>query len=236
MQFKFNDMETHLDDLSKLLISKGELKQQIFHTTLDTMQMFKEAAKEFEEEFNEKYGETHEKINVHFTQKSQYEFQLKFAGDVLIFLMHTNIFEFSRDHEVMRTSYIKEDKERSYCGMIMIFNFLADSFKYTRVNDIGYLIGRILINKDLHYYIDGKRELSQVLNNFSTNELTKESVKEILYSAIQYTINFDLLVPEYTQVKELTVNDMMQIEDQVMTIKTGKRLGFRFEPDRQAKE
>ena len=48
LQFKFNDMETHLDDLSKLLISKGELKQQIFHTTLDTMQMFKEAAKEFE--------------------------------------------------------------------------------------------------------------------------------------------------------------------------------------------
>ena len=45
----------------------------------------------------------------------------------------------------MNTSYVKEDKNRSYCGVIHLYNFLADSFKYNRLNDVGYLIGRVFI-------------------------------------------------------------------------------------------
>ena len=217
--------------LCNLLINKGELKQNIFQETLNSMLMFKEAAKEFDEFYRDQYEEEHEKVTVHYTNRNQYEFQLKFAGDILVFLMHTNIFEFSRDHEVMRTPYIKEDKDRSYCGVIQIFNFLADSFKYNRVNDLGYMIGRIMINKEGHYYVEGKRELAQVFNNFSANKITPENAHSILRSAIEYTINFDLLLPNYDEMKIITVNDMLQFEDQNMTLRTGKRLGFRFEQD-----
>lgn len=220
------------DKLCKLLIDKGELKQNIFSSTLETMQMFKDAAKEFDDYFKTEYAEDHEKINVHFNNKNQYLFQMKFAGDVLIFLMHTNIFEFPRDHEVMRTPYIREDKERSYCGMISIFNFLADSLKYNRINDIGYMIGRILINKDQHYFVEGKRELAQILNNFSSNKFSPEIAKQVLHSAIEYTLNFDLLLPNYEMTKEISVDNILQIEDQGMTIKTAKRLGFKFERDK----
>ena len=146
-------------------------------------------------------------------------------------MMHSNIFEFSREHEVMKTPYIKEDKTRSYCGMIQIFNFLRDSFEYNRINDLGYMIGRILINKEGHYYIEGKRELAKVLNNFSVNQINKETVTEILKSAIIYTINFDLLVPDYEKSMIITVDDMLEIEDQ-NRLQTGKRLGFRFEQDK----
>ena len=222
------------DNLCNLLITKGELKQNIFAVTLETMQLFKEAAKGFEEYYRDKYADDHDSIPVLFTNKNQYQFMLKFGGDVLIFLMHTNIFEFSRDHEVMRTPYIKEDKNRSYCGMIQIFNFLGDSLKYDRVNDLGYMIGRIFINKEGHYYIEGKRELAQVINNFSTNEISAEAVKEILSSAIRYTLNFDLLVPNYEEMKIITVNDIIQMEDQNNLMRTGKRLGFRFEQDKNA--
>lgn len=220
------------DKLCKLLIDKGELKQNIFSSTLETMQMFKDAAKEFDDYFKTEYAEDHEKINVHFNNKNQYLFQMKFAGDVLIFLMHTNIFEFPRDHEVMRTPYIREDKERSYCGMISIFNFLSDSLKYNRINDIGYMIGRILINKDQHYFVEGKRELAQILNNFSSNKFSPEIAKQVLHSAIEYTLNFDLLLPNYEMTKEISVDNILQIEDQGMTIKTAKRLGFKFERDK----
>lgn len=219
------------DSLCNLLITKGQLKQDVFAVTLDTMQMFKDSAKAFEDYYRNNFADEHEDVTVLYTNKNQYQFQLKFAGDVLVFLMHSNIFEFSREHEVMRTAYIKEDKTRSYCGMIQIFNFLGDSFKYNRVNDLGYMIGRILINKEGHYYIEGKHELAQVLNNFSSNKISKESVEDILRSALTYTINFDLLVPDYEETKIITVDEMLQIEDQNL-IKTGKRLGFRFEQDK----
>ena len=224
-------MEEH-SKICELLIQKGELKQQIYSSTLETMELFKSCAKEFEDFYEENYAEQHPRVSVDFNGKNLHEFKIRFAGDVLIFLMHTNIFEFPRDHEVMKTPYIREDKNRSYCGMIQIFNFLNDSFRYNRINDSGYMIGRIFINKDKHFYVDGKRELASVLNNFNSKELDRDAVMDILQSAIKYTINFDLLVPEYSHLLEISVNDILQIEDQNMILKTGKRLGFRFEPDR----
>ena len=220
-----------MQELSDLLIKKGELKESIFDATTETMQLFKDAAAEFELFYKKNYSKEHTKVDVVYQNKNQYEFQLRFAGDVLVFMMHTDVFEFSRNHEVMQTRYIKDDLERSYCGMIQVFNFLSDSFKYNRVNDIGYLIGRILINKEKHYYVEGKRELAQVLNNFSANKLTPEAVKEIIHSAIRYTINFDLLLPNYDTFKEISVRDIMQMEDSIYTLTTAKRLGFRFEQD-----
>ena len=41
------------DNLCNLLITKGELKQSIFTVTLETMQLFKEAAKGFEEYYRD---------------------------------------------------------------------------------------------------------------------------------------------------------------------------------------
>ena len=35
----------------------------------------------------------------------------------------------------------------TFCGIINIYNFLSDSFKYNRESDLGYLVGRIFINK-----------------------------------------------------------------------------------------
>ena len=89
-------MDDKTDALCKLLINKGELKQNIFQETLNAMLMFKEAAKEFDEAYRDQYEEDHDKVTVHYTNRNQYEFQLKFAGDILVFIMHTNIFEFSR--------------------------------------------------------------------------------------------------------------------------------------------
>ena len=61
--------------LCNLLINKGELKQNIFQETLNSMLMFKEAAKEFDEFYRDKYEEEHEKVTVHYTNRNQYEFQ-----------------------------------------------------------------------------------------------------------------------------------------------------------------
>ncbi len=225
--------KTSSDSLFHLMTTKSNLKQQVYANTIDAMGLIKSRMLEMErkyEKFIKKNKDLHYPTPLEWNGLGDFEIELKFGGDVLLFLMHTNVFEFSRNHEVMRTDYIRDDRDRSYCGVINIYNFLSDSFKYNRVNDIGYLIGRVFINKENHYFVEGKRELGFLYNNFGKHLFDKQAVDSLLETAITYTINFDLLTPDYDLVKEVSVYEMKNTMDTI-SLKTAKRLGFKFQAD-----
>jgi len=223
-------MEDRTQELFQSLVKKATLKQDVYQKTFRAFNMLKEGMVGLHEKYQSLETEEANKIPFRYKDRGEFEAELKFGGDTLVFMMHTNIFEFPRDHEVMKTPYITEDKDRSYCGIINIFNFLSDSFKYNRLNDSGYLIGRVFINKDNHYFIEGKREMGYLYSNFGQSLLSQEKVCEVLESAIYYTINFDLLTPPYEQLKIVSVQGFNDFVDS-MQIKTGKRLGFKFQAD-----
>src|SRR5207249_4533938 len=107
------------------------------------------------------------KLLLEYFEKGDYEVEFRIAGDSIIFMMHTNVFTFDREHNLWKSSYVDEDHSRSYCGVIYIYNFLADSLRFNRANDIGYLIGRIFVNKELHFFVEGKRQMGFLYNDFS---------------------------------------------------------------------
>lgn len=220
-------------DLYNAVAKKASLKQEIYTKTLGVFHTFKKVAESMTSEYYQTIGQTKYPSPFEFKDNGQFEFELKFGGDLLIFFMHSNVFEIPRDHEVMKLSYIKEDKTRSYCCIIHIFNFLNDSFRYSRLNDMGYLIGRVFVNRENHYFIEGKREVGLLYNNFPDSELNYGAVQDILESSMRYTINFDLLTPPYDKMKEVTVEEMQSVRDN-MRIRTGKRLGFKFQADEAA--
>lgn len=216
--------------LQELVFAKSHLKMQVSQTTMETFNLFRETSKDIIAQLGQKNKEQKEKVRFDFTDRGDFEFQMSFGADTLLFGVHTNVFEFSRDHQVMKTPYIREDPNRSYCGIIHIYNFLTDSFLYNRENDLGYLIGRIFINSEKHYFIEGKREIGMLYNNFNTSLITTETVQGIIESAIEYTTNFDLLTPPYDEVKLVSVGEMVSTFNK-KSIVTGKRLGFRFQAD-----
>lgn len=212
---------------------KSYLKQEIYQVTYNAFIKFKEEAMKIVNEF-QVFSESKEGVKIPFSYKDKgdLEFEITFGGDVLLFLMHSNIFELPRNHEMINSKYVKDDKERSYGGLIQIYNFLADSFKYGRGNDVGYMIGRIMVNKENHYLIEGKKEIGTIYHQFQKSLLDQEAIKNIITSAIEYTMNFDLLVPPYDKVVFITVMDVLQAA-QGSNISTGKRLGFRFQADKK---
>lgn len=224
-----NNMEIK-EQLSELIFSKGELKQTVYQSTRQTFELFRTTAKNIVAALQEQNRQKGKDLRFEFTDRGDFEFEIRFAGDLLIFMMHTNVFEFSRNHEVMKSQYIRENPERSYCGVIHVYNFLTDSFLYQRDNDLGYLIGRIFVNAEKHYFIEGKRELGMLYNNFNTSLIEDESVKSIIESAIEYTTNFDLLTPPYDEIKVVSVGEMRNNFDKKSLV-TAKRLGFRFQAD-----
>lgn len=205
-----------INQIALALESKANLKQKVYRETKEQFKQLKKVAKIVVEEINERTkGKLDDNIEVLFIDNGAYEMRIKFAGDVLICYMHTNVFEFERSHAIWNTSYVKEDSERSYCGMINIYNFLSDSFKYDRRHDSGYLIARIFINKEGHFFVEGKRQLGFLFNNFSTSNINALSVRSILETAILYAMEFDLYTPHYNDVKEISVGEMVH-ESSVM--------------------
>ncbi len=218
------------ESLKNLVFDKSDLKQKVFAATKETFELFRTTTRELIATFQEINRREGRNVAFEFTDHGDFEFEVKFAGDVLVFDMHTNVFEFSRDHQVMKSPYIREDSRRSYCGVIRIYNFLADSFTYHRDQDLGYMIGRVFVNYEKHYFIEGKRELGMLYNNFNIALINNESVQSIVESAIEYTTNFDLLTPPYDEVKLVSVGEMRSDYDK-KSMATGKRLGFRFQAD-----
>jgi hypothetical protein len=209
---------------------KACLKLDVFKKALTVFKEFKFEAEKLSGELKIEMNKIDKEVNFEFIDKGEYEFHIKFGGDILVFYMHTNIFRFDKSHNIWNSSYVKEDDLRTYCGMINIYNFLADSFRYNRLNDIGYLVARLFVNKDLHYFVEGKRQLGFLYNDFINEVIDKDKIREIIESAILYSMDFDLLTPHYNTMKEVSVNEVNEVTS-AMSIKTGKRLGFKFHAD-----
>ena len=116
----------------------------------------------------------------------------------------------------------------SYCGLINIYNFLSDSFKFNRNADEGYLIGRIFINRERRYFVEGKQQTSMRAAEFGKSEIGHDALIAILEEAIWFALNFDLLMPPYEDNKRVTVDQFNTKMDNSKFV-TGKRLGYDFE-------
>ena len=214
----------------KTLKEKSVTKQIVFDNTKKTFKMFKKVLQSLVLDYNKELADSDKRVLLEYKDRGAFEAEIKIAGDLLVFNMHSNVFEFDKGSGVWKISYVKDNSLTSYSGIISIYNFLNDSFKYNRFDDLGYLIGRIFINKESHYFVEGKRQLGFLYNDFGHSIIDKESIRGIVESAFLYSLDFDLLVPNYDDVKYVTVAQMKEKINK-SKIKTGKRLGFQFKKD-----
>ncbi len=221
---KKDSLKEHIIDTLK---QKSVLKQQVYDKTRECLKILKKVLQETVSEYEKELKGTDGRVNLEYRDRGIFESELKVAGDLVVFNMHSNVFEFPRNHEIWKDTVHKEQPLLTYSGIINIYNFLADSFKYNRLEDHGYLIGRIFINKDFTFFIEGRRELGFSYPAFGKNEINYENIKEIVESAIAYVLKFDLLVPPFNAVNTLTVNQMKEKYNK-SRMQTGKRLGFNY--------
>lgn len=213
------------------IVSKSTLKQKVFDNTFATFNDLKEALLEMASEMDDELeGKLDRRVRLEYRDRGKFEAQLQIANDLLIFQMHTDVFEFDSNHIIWQNPYVQTDRANSYCGVINIYNFLSDSFKFNRNADEGYLIGRIFINREMCYFTEGKHQGSMRPMQFGRGEIDRQALISILEAAISYAINFDLLLPSYEGNKRVTVDQFNTKLDNSKFV-TGKRLDYDFNVD-----
>lgn len=225
------DKEQLIFDLFKL---KSSTKQDVYTKTTNIFKWIDEALKEIADHYSSEFNKVDNRVAVEYKSLGEFAAQLKFGGDVLIFHMHSNIFSFEKSHHVWQSSYVKDDESRAYCGIINVYNFLSDSFKYNRENDLGFLVSRIFVNKDEHFFVQGKKEMNTLYNDFIHDVIDEEKVKDIVQSSVLYALKFELLTPSFDKVQLATVSQMKQLSVN-QKLQTSKRLGFRFSFEEKVK-
>lgn len=209
---------------------KSILKQDIYQNTVAAFQELKSNLKKIVENLQKEFSHMDGRITFHYKEKSELEAEIKIAGDILVFHMHTNVFKFELTDSVWKTSYLKNDERNGYVGSINIYNFLSDSIKYHRSNDIGYLVARVFINRENKFMVQGKRQLGLLYSSFEDAVIDEKAICDIIDSIILYTLSFDLYTPPYNRVQEVTVGEVVAESQDIKTV-TGKRVGFKFSSD-----
>lgn len=216
------------DSLIGLINSKGKLNKDVTDATSDVFAMLKKVLLFMEKTLRQNISDN--RIKIKYRDTSAFELEIAVGDDVLVFIMHTNAFVFETSNMLNSSGYVKEDRSRATCGMISIYNFLSDSFQYERKNDVGYLIARLFVNREKHFFVEGKKQLGVLFNDFPNNTVDEESLLTIIENAIQYSINIDPMIPPFELMKEISVDTAIEYSLQA-GISNGKRLGFKFEKD-----
>lgn len=213
------------ETIISLLSQKSVMKQDIFTNTISVFNELKSILKNVSEDIGKTLYHVDKRVNLNYKDITPQSMQIKVAGDILDFYMHTNVFDFERSHPMFKTGYIKNNEINSYCGIINVYNFLADSFKYNRLNDIGYLIARIFINREKRFFVETKTQIGYKYSNFSNEAITKDQLKDIVNELIIFAISFDLFTPPFDAIKQVTVMEIQE-KSNSNALRTGKRLGY----------
>ena len=215
------------EKILNLLNKKAVTKQEVYRNTKDVLRVIQDLLKSKAKFLNDAMKDLDKSVLVEYLSKGNYEAQIKFSGDTLLFHMHSNVFDFPKNHSINQTKYVKDDNLRSFCGVIHIYNILSDSLKYNRLNDEGYLIARIFINKDNQFFVEGEKQLGFLFNDFVNQKVSNEKVAEIIDVAMLFALDFDMYTPNFNDVRVISVYQILEMSNN-QKIKTAKRLGYKF--------
>ena len=103
------DPESIRHSIIDKLSNKAQLNQKIFDNTFSVFGRLKEVLHEISSDVDDILEEEgKEEVKIEYRDRGKFEAQLQIADDILLFNMHSNIFEFNREHPLWQNPYIQQ--------------------------------------------------------------------------------------------------------------------------------
>ncbi len=219
------DDKDPLERIKFLLENKSTAKQITYKNLLVAFNLLRKESSRIATELTVKAKPNDEDVTIYFRDVNEHEFEVKLAGDLLVFVLHTNIVTFDPNSSVMQDPYIRESFVNRYFGQIMVYNFMADSLKFNRVNDPGYLLVRLLVNHEGRYVVEGDGQLATLAGKISPAPITEEELTILVKIAMTLAIENDLMAPAFPDVRFITVHQKME---KTQELGAGQKIGFQM--------
>lgn len=228
-----------ISDYSKLkrfVLQRSVLKRDVYELGKKQLALLKGEVAAHIERLSADVGKVDKRLEIKFHERNEYEFACTIAGDYLLFNMHTNVFRIDTDMpDVPFGTYLTDDPNRAYCAVIHVYNFLADSFRFERGSDAGYLVARIFINAENHFFVEGINSLGERFSDFANATFDAQAATQVVLAVMLEALNFELLVPEYALVSDIALTNAIRTSG-LTGRRTDKRLGFKLQAERLDEE
>jgi hypothetical protein len=218
----------HQDPLARIarqLETKSSVKQKTYRVLCKLFKKMELETKDVIDQINNKIKIEDKDISIKYKKVNDQEFHLKIAGDLLVFFMHTNIITLDKNHAVNNSPAIEEDPRRKYFGQVMVYNFMADSFRFHRLKDPGYLVARFLINFEEHFFIEGDGQLSFLFSDVSGSPVDGLDINVFIQLAIANALDNDLIAPPFPEIRTISVGQKME---KTQHLGGGQKIGFQM--------
>lgn len=211
--------------IADILLTKSSVKQQAYRNICEVFTQLQEEAKSLIDTLSAKTSERDKDIKLEVEVISDQEFHVKVAGDLLVFVLHTNIITLSDEYEFVKSDYVQEQPLRKYLGQINVYNFMSDSFEFNRPNDPGYLLARILLNYENHFIVEGDRQIGFMFKSAGYKPLEKSDLNILISLIIAQAAENDLVAPPFPQIRNITLGEKMQ---KTQSLGGGNKIGFQM--------
>lgn len=214
-----------LAHIRQILENKSAAKQVTYKNLMEAFGSLARESARIADNLKEEVKIKDEDVTIDYAEVNEHEFQVKLAGDLLIFVLHTNIVTFDEAHPAIQQPYCKENEINRYFGQIMIYNFMSDSIKFNRINDPGYLVARILINHEKRFIVEGEGKLATLFNQISSKPFESADLNLIVQHSLTTAIENDLMAPPFPQVRFITLHQKLE---KTSELGAGQKIGFRM--------
>ncbi|GGF24975.1 hypothetical protein [Hymenobacter cavernae] len=219
--------EDRFDKILKGLTQKATAKQVVYRNVQAAFALLRQVTQTLVAELSRELGPVDPSVIIEYRPVNEMEFHIKFYGDLLMFVLHSNIVTLPNDYGPMSSDYVKADFRRRFFGHIMVYNFMADSIKYQRLDDQGYLVGLLLVDIENHYYLDGVQQLELPAQDIATDLVTAETMRLLVESAMIAAVNNDLLAQPIEDLEKITLKQKLENQQ----VCHPKKVGFSFARD-----
>ena len=197
-----------LAEIIEKLETTTKLKQDLFNQLVAYFDNLENTCREVASELQA--AETINNLPIRIEKVNDYEFLFRIGGDVLIFMMQSNIVRIPDEAYICKTKYLKDDISLRYFGQVLIYNFLADTITYGRLEDPGYLISRLLLNRENKFFLEGDRKIVFDFPELKVNTVTKEKNRQLVEGLVLSALNNDLLAPNFHDIMMINYHQKLE--------------------------
>ena len=221
------------------LCEKIENKNNLVHTLLEhgtkTLQILKKEGQFLLSDLRKNMTYRKYPVKLHFKDNGENEFEFSVAEKTLAFFMPNYIYDLRLNKEIFSSSYLqrKVAGENRFFSIIYIYYFARPSLFYKIQSDVGILIGRIFVNKDMDCFIEGKDEIG-TLTLDDLKPVSNRLIRNLLISCISYIIDVDAPPASFNEIEVINVQDFLAVVEQ-SELSSSKPIGFQSHWDNRFK-